>query len=380
MSAAASDVERVSVAQGLEELPEAEWQRLVRGRPTLRLEVLKAIASHATRPLSLQVFLLEDGLGLAAAAICEAVAAQAPYNPFDRVLFGRAAPAVRRLGISTQSLLVFQTPIARHSPVAVRTATAELQRRLFGRLLDHIEDHAAARGLGIAFVGITPEDQPAWSVLRARDYLESEFDSTAMLDIQWSDFDSYVRHQRRRSKSAAQDARTERSRNRRAAVSIRQLRCTDDDMRALDLITREHYRRKNGRDPIHGPLFLRQLRDTLGEDLLIFEAVRNGARAAMLAVVRSGEVGWMAWIGVEQRDRPNDFTYANILFYEAADWAPALGLKTLMYGTAAQRSKVKRGCRLLALHLFYRPHRPLWRALAQPYLAIHGMWYRRKVY
>ncbi|HEY6451732.1 MAG TPA: hypothetical protein VIX87_03960 [Steroidobacteraceae bacterium] len=380
MSAAASDVERVSVAQDLEELPEAQWQRLVQGRPALRLEVLKAIASHATRPLSLRVFLLEDGLGLAAAAICEAVAAQAQYNPFDLLLFGRAAPAVRRLGASTQSLLVFQTPIARQSPVVVRTATAELQRRLFGRLLDHIENHAAARGLGIAFVGITPEDQPAWSVLRARGYLASEFDSTALLDIQWSDFDSYVRHQRRRSKSAARDARAERNRNRRGAVSIRPLRCTDDDMRALDLITREHYRRKNGRDPIHDPRFLRQLRDTLGEDLLVFEAVRNGARAAMLAVVRSGEVGWMAWIGVEQRDRPNDFTYANILFYEAADWAPMLGLKTLIYGTAAQRSKAKRGCRLLALHLFYRPHRPLWRALARPYLAIHGLWYRRKVY
>jgi hypothetical protein len=57
---------------------------------------------------------------------------------------------------------------------------------------------------------------------------------------------------------------------------------------------------------------------------LIFEAVRNGERVAMLEIVRSGAVGWVAWFGIELRDRPNDFTYANIMFYHPADWAPAM--------------------------------------------------------
>jgi predicted N-acyltransferase len=370
--------EHMRIAQGVEQLPELEWQNLVYGRPALRLEVLRAIACHATRPLPLQIFLLEDQGRLAAAAICEPVAAGSAHNPLDALLFGRTAGFFRGLRVSTQPVLVFQTPLMRDSPVVVRSADAAVQRRLLDRLLDCIEGYAAALKVGIAFVGVTPEDEPLWDSLRIRQYLGSEFASTARLEVEWSDFDSYVNHLRQRSRNAAHNARKERNRNRLCAVDIRQVRCTDADAQALYRITRDHYRHKNGRDPLYGPQFLPQLSKALADDLLIFEAVRNGERVAMLAVVRSGAVGWVAWIGIELGDRPNDFTYANIMFYHPADWAPAMGLKTLLYGTGVQQAKAKRGCRLLACHQFYRPHGKLSRMVAGPYLTIHQAWYRRK--
>jgi hypothetical protein len=143
-------------------------------------------------------------------------------------------------------------------------------------------------------------------------------------------------------------------------------------------IIRDHYPYKNGREPRYGPEFLPLLVASIGDDLLIFEAVRDGKRVAALAAVRSGSVGWVAMIGLELRDRPNDFTYANLLVYHTATWAPALGLKTLLYGTGVQRFKLKRGCRLLACHLYYRPGRPIGRIIATPYLRIHQIWSRRK--
>ena len=48
--------------------------------------------------MSLQFFLLEDEHGLAAAAICELLAASAVYNPFDILLFGGASRIARNLG------------------------------------------------------------------------------------------------------------------------------------------------------------------------------------------------------------------------------------------------------------------------------------------
>jgi predicted N-acyltransferase len=371
--------EHLRIAQGVEQLPELEWQNLVCGRPALRLEVLRAIARHATRPLPQQIFLLEDQGRLAAAAICESVAAGSAHNPLDALFFGRTVGFFRGLSVSTQPVLVFQTPLMRYSPVVVRSADAGVQRRLLDRLLDCIEEYAAARKLGIAFVGVTPEDEPLWDSLRIRRYLGSEFESTARLEVEWSDFDSYVNHLRRRSKSAAYNARNERNRNRMCAVDIRQVRGTDADAEALYRITRDHYRHKNGKDPLYGPQFLPQLSKALGDDLLIFEAVRNGERVAMLGVVRSGAVGWVAWFGIELGDRPNDFTYANVMFYHPADWAPAMGLKTLLYGTGVQQAKAMRGCRLLTCHQFYRPHRKLSRMVARPYLIIHQAWYRRKI-
>jgi predicted N-acyltransferase len=369
---------QVRIVQDLELLPEAEWQALVRGRPAWRLEVLRTIARNATQPLPLRIFLLEDQSGLAAAAVCVAVAANSAHNPLDTLLLGRAAGVFHKFHVSTQPVLVFQIPLSRQAALVVRAADAAVQQRLLDQLLDRIESYAAELKFGIAFIGVTPEDALLWATLHRRRYPGAAFQSTARLEIRWSDFESYVGHLRQRSKSAAQNARTERNRNRKSAVDIRQVACTDDVAHALDKITRDHHQHRNGQQPLYGPEFLSQLSRALGDDLLVFEAVRNGERVAMLAVVRSGTVGWVVTVGIEQRDRPNDFTYANIMFYYPADWAPALGFTTLLYGTAAQEAKGRRGCRLLDCCIFYRPRRRALRLLARPYLALHRAWFQRK--
>jgi predicted N-acyltransferase len=140
----------------------------------------------------------------------------------------------------------------------------------------------------------------------------------------------------------------------------------------------EHYRDKNGRDLPFGPAFLPLLMAALGDDFLIFEARREGRVVGTVFVVRSGCVGWVVSVGIELLDRPNDFTYANLLFYHAADWAPGLGIKSLLYGTAVQKAKLTRGCRLVACRLFYRPHRRFTRAFVWPYMLIHQARFRWK--
>lgn len=369
---------QIRIAYGVEQLPEAQWQGLVAGHPALRLELLKAIADTSTRALELRFFLWEDAEGLAAAAICEVVATRAANNTLDAILFGRAIRVAHWMGVSTRPALLFKTPLGRKPAVVLRAADAIEQARVLRNLLDGIEQHASSCKLGIAFIGVTAEEPLLQSALRARRYLGSQIDSTAQMDIEWTDFDSYVNYLRRRSKGAAQNARTERSRNRKNGVSIRRLQPDEADLRALYEFTRDHFWHKNGRDPPYGPAFLPRLSALLGDDLLIFEAVREGMRVAMLAVVRSQGVGWVAWVGIGVRDRPNDFTYANLGFYHAADWAPALGLKTLLYGTAVQEGKFRRGCRLIDCHLFYRPHAAMVRPAARVYLAIFRIWQRRK--
>jgi predicted N-acyltransferase len=370
--------QRLRIVRDVEQIPQALWQSLVVGRPALRLEVLGAIAKAASRPMSLQFFLLEDEHGLAAAAVCELLAAPALYNPFDALLLGRASRIARRLGVSTQPLLLFKPPLARQAPIVLRSGDLAQQTLALASLLDGIEEHAAGGNLGIAFIGFTADDEFICSALRARRYLDSEIDTIAQLEVQWTDFDSYVDWLRTRSRNAAKIARNERNRNRRNGVSIRQLRPDPTDMQALYAITYEHHRHKSGRDLPFGPEFLPNLATALGDDLLIFEALRDGRPVGSLWVVRSGFVGWVAYVGIELRDRPNDFTYANLLFYHAADWAPALGLKTLLYGTSVQQAKQMRGCRLIACQLFYRPHGRFTRLFAAPYLLLHQLVFRRK--
>jgi hypothetical protein len=165
-----SAVCQVRIVQDLEQLPDAQWHGLVSGNPALQLEVLRAIARYPSRPLSLQVFLLEDQLGLAGAALCVPVGRRAAHNPLESLLFGRAAPLLRRLGISTRPVLIFQNPLLRQASVVLRPGPAAVQQPLLDQLLDGIESHAARIKAGIAFMGVTPEDAPLWSALRRRGY------------------------------------------------------------------------------------------------------------------------------------------------------------------------------------------------------------------
>jgi predicted N-acyltransferase len=370
--------QRLRIVQDVEQLPDAAWQSLVVGHPALRLEVLRAMAKAASRPLPVQVFLLEDDRGIAAAAVCEPIMASGAHNMLDALLFGRAERLVRRLGVSTQPLLLFKCPLARQAPIVLRPGELAQQIGDLSSLLDGIEEHAAGHNLGIAFIGFTVEDDLLCSALRSRRYLDSEIDSTARLEIEWSDFDGYVNHLRTRSKNAAKIARNERNRNRRNGVRIQRVRPGDAETQALYTLMYDHYRHKNGRDPPFGPAFLPHLTASLGDDLLVFEARRDARVIGTLLVVRSGCVGWVVSVGIELLDRPNDFTYANLAFYHAADWAPALGIKTLLYGTAVQKAKLTRGCRLVACRLFYGPHSRFNRLFTAPYLWIHQARFRWK--
>ncbi len=371
--------ERLRITDGLAKIPESGWRELAFGHPAMRFEVLKAIEHSATRHMNLQTFLLENDEGLAAAAICEAVTAQDAHNPLDSLLFGRAMRAARILAVSTRPALLFSPPLGNGAAVILRNTGPGERRRLFDKLLDGIEAYATDRKFGIAFIGVSGDDRMQTEALRDRGYLETEVQPTTSLDVEWRDFGGYVDYLRRRSKSAAGTARSERNRNRSSGVHIRSVPADSVDPLAFYTLAREHYRHKNGGDPLYGPRFLPQLIQALGDDFLVFEAERHGKRVAMLGVVRSGDVGWLSCLGIDLRDRSNDFTYFNLVFYHLADRAAALGLRTLLYGNGAYQAKRMRGCRLSVSRLFYHPYRPLHRLAARPYFRMHRAWYRRKL-
>jgi predicted N-acyltransferase len=371
--------ERLRITDGLAQIPESGWQELAFGHPAMRLEVLKAIEHSAHRQLNLQTFLLENDAGLAAAAICASVIARDAHNALDSLLFGRGKRAARILAVSTRPVLLFSPPLGNEAPVLLRKTNPGERRRLLNRLLDGIEAHAAERRLGISFLGVTGDEEMLTEALRDRRYLETEIQAMTFLDVEWRDFEGYVDYLRRRSKSAADTARRERNRNRDGGVQIRLVPGNSVDSLAFYTLVREHYRHKNDQDLQYGPRFLRQLIQALGDDFLVFEAERHGQRVAMLGVIRSGNVGWPSCFGIDLRNRPNDFTYFNLVYYHLADCAADLGLRTLLYGNGAYQAKLKRGCRLMVNRLFYLPYRPLWRLAAGPYFRIHRAWYRRKL-
>jgi predicted N-acyltransferase len=371
--------EQLRIEDDVERLPAADWQRLMCGRPALRLEVLKAIAATASSALSLRIFMLLDPTGIAAAAVCECITAQEPFSALDGLLYGRAQRLAAALGASTRPALLFCTPVGTECPVVLRTADPTERRRILDRLLDEIEAHAAGQKLGIGFINVFADEELLGNALRARAFMVTEIQPVARLQIQWHDFDGYLKHLHRRSRNAAQNARHERKRNRGSGVSIRQIEGTAANAAALDALVRPHYRHKNGTDLHFGPEFLPLVSELLGDDFLLFEAVRDGHAVGMMGLVRSGSAAWGAWFGIKLTDRRNDFTYANLVYYHLAESAASLGIKTVLYGSLALDTKRRRGCHIIRSRLFYRPHQPLARLLARAYFGVHRAWFGRKL-
>jgi predicted N-acyltransferase len=353
-----------------------DWQRIAVGHPALRHEVLRTLQTNANRPMALRVFLLEDDEGVAAAAIGEEVTAGDGHNPLDNALFGRARGAARSVGLATAPALVFESALGSAPPILVRDGPS---RSLYlERLLTEIERYGAQRNLGVAFSGIPASDGELASAFKRHRYVSSEVASTAWLDVEWSDFDGYLRFLRGRSKNAAKTVRGERNRNAKSGTYIRRLPTTAP-LDSIYVLARDHYRRKNRADLLDSPEFLPRLKQDIGEDLLCFAAERDGQRIASVAVVRFGDVGWVSWLGFAEDDRPNDFTYSNLVYYHLAESAAKLGINTLLYGNSVLKAKEMRGCKILVNRLYWRPRSALARTLVMPYLSMHRAWYRRKM-
>ena len=350
---------------------------MTQGEPGLRLEVLRSLVEQQSRPLPMKTFLLEDAQGIAAAGLCREIVQAADYSVLDGLMFGRLRKLCNTMHLSAKPYLSFHLPLGGAAALCVRAAPAQDQHRWLTALMDGIEGYASQRGLGTAFMRIE-EQNPEHAVLRERGYIETASLPTTALVIEWQDIDGYIAHIRRTSKNAAHTVRFERTRARKQGVTIRPVPTNETNVMALYRLAHSHYLHKNGAEPAYTQDFFLRLAAALGEDLLIFEAQRNGSRTAMLGVARSGELAWVTWLGFESIDRPDDFTYFNLVYYALAEYAPTVGIRKLLYGNTAYDAKLRRGCRISPCTLFYRPHSQLIRPVVRLFFSIHGAWHRRK--
>jgi len=372
--------ERVRFFEDLRQIPSAPWRELTRGRPGLHLELIRILAGQQNDQKPLAAFVIEDDAGFAAAAVCSRIGTSAPRNELDSCLFGRGARIARATGSSTGPLFFFSQPMLASGSVVVRPGTGRAEaRRVLGLLLDEIEATAAVHGCGIAFRGMTPDDDgPLIEELRDRRYLETEGPPTTRMEVQWQDVDGYLQHLRRRSRSAASKAKYELNKSRGGGVEIRRVPSEPGVARTLASIAIEHYRRKNGEDPGYSPDLFVQLATGLPDDFIIFEARRGERLLGMASMLRSGPVAWASWMGMLQDEARQDFTYFNLCYYHIAAAAPTLGIKRILYGTTAYAAKLQRGCEMVVNPVLYRPRALLTRLLARPYVRFHRQWYLRK--
>lgn len=369
--------EQLRIVDDPKEIDPERWKAVSKSMPGFRIEVFRSLAEQSVEPRQFRIFVIEDDGGIHAAAVCQLVGDAGDLSPLDSLLFGRGRKLCDALRVSTRPYLSFFLPLGGGTALSVREAAEEDQRRWLGALFDGIERHAEASAAGIAFVGIA-RDALSRRVLVSRGYLETEARPTTFMSVEWDDIDGYIAHLRRDSANAANTVRYERSRSRKLGVVVRKIPVDEAATDALYAFASDHYRHKNGLDPVFAPDFFSRLAAMTGDDFLLFEARRNGTRTALLGALRSEDTAWITWVGFDKRDRQNDFTYFNLAFYLPAEYAASAGIRTLLYGNSVYGAKLRRGCRMVRCGLLYRPDSALARGAARPFFRAHRAWYRRK--
>jgi predicted N-acyltransferase len=360
----------------LSALDPAQWDALSRGRPPLRRELLLEFAGQ--QGYQLQVCSLSDDTGLLCAAIVEISTTATETGRLEGLLFGRGRALASRLRIAGLPYLCVAPPLGQDSGVVVRPGTATERTLRTERFVVALEQWCSTEGMGLVFLAVPEHEAPLFDVLRSRGYLRSRSRSSTVFPIRWRNFDDYRRDLAARGGRIGATLRQERKRSRDAGVAIRRVAPTAATGAKLYELALDHYRYKNGEPLSYDSSFLQNLLPALGDDVLVLEATRGGVVCAILGVVKSGIVGWACFFGLDTRDRPNDFTYFNLVYYTLMDHAADFGLDRVIMGSGVYAAKLRRGCELVPVQFFHRPHGVLRRILLRPWYALHGRWVAKK--
>ena len=117
----------------------------------------------------------------------------------------------------------------------------------------------------------------------------------------------------------------------------------------------------------------------LGQDAIFYGAFCEDSLVGFVVLVKRGDIGYLPWTGIDRKTPARSGTYFNLVFYRPVEDAIRLRIKTLYFGRALYKTKVRRGCRVCRPRHFYRsPNRAL-HGILRPWFGFHETWMRRKM-
>ena len=210
-----------------------------------------------------------------------------------------------------------------------------------------------ARELGAAslsFNWVDAHDEPLRGELRARGFVE--FSSQQRCQLEVDDLDGYLR----------------RFRSHRRVLIRREMRALDEagvrfelgglaDLPVDVLAPLEHnlLRRYGVRRSLgQVEASLREARMRFGRDSVAITATREGAICAFAAFLRWRDQLCARHVGFDYDQQADLPLYFGTLFYVPVQFAAALGVRVLDYGTGSIETKASRGCRVIDQYGYVR--------------------------
>ena len=368
---------RFTIFERAEDLPPV-WQGLARrGALGLDPRFLSALQSNVVDGANRRYFVYEPEFGpavIAAAVLLEPAAAR---NPVASILLGRLFGVLPASQDWMLPMLLLRAGTTMDTPYLADAAQAGRTSALRG-LLAALEECAERRGWSLALDSV-PADDPAMSAACAeRGYLRTLARPTAEMRIEWDSWGGYLKSAARHSKRAATNIRTELNRAGRDGLAITEWRPAETPESELHRLVVEHEWRLNQRESQFRPGLFTGLLEALGDDFRVFVARCGGRLQGVMTFARSGDRGYVSYPGLLHEGERAGSVYFNLMYYHPVRLAIGLGLRSLAFGNAALEAKIRRGCRVRAGALCFRPRARTMRAALAPAVALHRRGLLRK--
>ncbi|HEY3441228.1 MAG TPA: GNAT family N-acetyltransferase [Paludibaculum sp.] len=346
----------VRILSTIDEVERAEWDGLA-GHHVVTTHGWLATTEKSSLLPRRHVYLVgQDGRGLAG-GIAGYVDDAAHWMNLDRVLFGRLDVVMKAMGASTMPALVCGPDAGAGEAVLVRAdADRAEQRRIAERLIQAAEALAGEHGWSLCFRNVPASDSPAAEILRELRYQRTPELPTTHLDLPAGGFEEYRRALRKTHPATERNLAHERNKGRRLGLEIRRVEHPGEQRMELHQLMEQHYQRLNRRPFPYGPEFFQELEDRLQDSARVYGARLEGELVGMELMLVHGGTAHLPMIGFDAAKGRAASVYFNLAYNEPVALCAAAGYRRICFGRTNYGLKARRGCRLVELDTYIRPH------------------------
>lgn len=360
------------VFHSIDDLTKDKWDRLAQDNVCLSYGWLKTVEETFIGDVGHRYIVLLDHQGTVGAAVCQVFNRGDKVFNLDDCMFGRFKKAFNGLGITFLPAFVCCPVKGYGKHILFREGIDSATKEIVAEsLIRAMEAEASKHGLSVSFTGVTNDESDLIRLLRQRGYRRTLDHPITYLDIGWPSFSGYKQYVKR-LRGSSRVIRHEMNKNRRAGVTIRDLRNVEGCEDRLHDLLEKNYRKHNEKSFPYRRGFLSRVKQNLKEDAVIYVAEKHGEMVGVSLLLQRAGVGYMSVIGVDHEQTANDFTYFNIGFYRPIEDAISLGRKKVYFGTLSYKLKARRGIKAMDAHVYHRPGQRMLGAPLKPFFAVHS--------
>ncbi len=369
----------ITIYHSITDVNQNDWDLLAQDQVLMSHGWLQTIEQAYASTLSpTYLILYENSLPVAATAFRRIIAADSG-NAFDHFLFGGLQPILTRLGVTSLPMIA-PMPIKGYPVnflVRPHSDPVKIQARMQA-LLSAIHEHSRNEKPPVAFTKVVREEKTTIRLLARNGYARMIAPPLAYMDIFWPSFSAYRRDRTRLSRNVRRKISWEINRNRKAGIEIVLLENPGGYEEALYRLMALNAAKHSRTDAFLNNQFLRLLKANMNDRYRIYAAFKKGSMIGMTIYLTHADVWHALFVGIDHHVDSNDLTYFNIASYRLIQDAINARCKRIYYGNSLYEFKVRRGCQLLPVNVYFKPCGWGRRVAAKPFFFFHRAWNRAK--